>query len=108
MLGPLFSFFQLLALAVLVVQVWALIDAVMRPGPAYVAADKQTKNTWLAILGLTVAVNLLFGGGVFGGGFLGLFTLIGLIAALVYLVDVRPAVRQFGRGGSSSGPYGPW
>jgi hypothetical protein len=34
---------------------------------------------------------------------------IGFIAAAVYLADVRPAVRQYGGGGSSSsGPYGPW
>ena len=34
---------------------------------------------------------------------------IAFIAAAVYLADVRPAVRQYGSGGSSSsGPYGGW
>jgi len=33
------------------------------------------------------------------------------VAAAIYLVDVRPKVREFRRGGNSSsrmGPYGPW
>jgi len=31
------------------------------------------------------------------------------VAAAVYLVDVRPALRQVsGRGRSKQGPYGPW
>ena len=35
--------------------------------------------------------------------------LIAFVAAAVYLVDVRPALRQVGgRGGGNSGPYGPW
>ena len=35
----------------------------------------------------------------------------GVVAAAVYLVDVRPAVKQVGGGGSRGthmGPYGPW
>jgi hypothetical protein len=41
---------------------------------------------------------------------LNIFNLIAFVAAAVYLVDVRPALRQVsGRGGGSqSGPYGPW
>jgi hypothetical protein len=34
--------------------------------------------------------------------------IIGVIAVIVYIVDVRPAVRSLGRGGRSQGPYGPW
>ena len=31
------------------------------------------------------------------------------VAAAIYLTDVRPKVREMGKGGSSSsGPYGPW
>ena len=52
----------------------------------------------------------LFGGG--GGGLLGplgLFGLAAVTAASVYLADVRPAVKDAGRGGSRNmGPYGPW
>ena len=48
-----------------------------------------------------------------GSSALGGFTLISLlplaafVAAAIYLTDVRPKVREF-RGGTSSGPYGPW
>ena len=31
-----------------------------------------------------------------------------LVAAAIYLADVRPKVREFKSGGTSSGPYGPW
>jgi Protein of unknown function (DUF2516) len=50
---------------------------------------------------------LLLGGSVFS-----IFTIIGVIAALVYMLDVRPAVKEIGgrRGddGRHMGPYGPW
>ncbi|MGH3320382.1 MAG: DUF2516 family protein [Streptosporangiaceae bacterium] len=104
-LAPLYSFFGILVLAALVVKVWALVDAAVRPSQAYLAADKQSKAVWLVILGIAVLVSLLFGRGLFS-----IFQIAAFIAAAVYLVDVRPAVRQLRRGGgsSSTGPYGPW
>lgn len=103
MLDPLWSFFGLLALLALGVKLWALVDAVIRPPQAYAAADKQSKNLWLVLLGLAVVLSWL------GRGFLSIFVIAGLIVALIYLVDVRPAVREVQRqGGSNQGPYGPW
>lgn len=97
------SAFGLLILAVLLIKIFALVDAAIRPAQAYTAADKQSKNFWLILLGVLVAFDLIFGGS------LGLISLVGLIAALVYLVDVRPAVKAVGGGRSGSqGPYGPW
>ncbi|MEU8570196.1 DUF2516 family protein [Streptomyces pathocidini] len=97
------------SLGVLLFTAFAFADAAFRREDAYRAADKQTKPFWLIVLGLAVVVNLLP---------IGLFFLviIGLIAAIVYLVDVRPAIKQIsggGRGGgrrgsSSDGPYGPY
>jgi hypothetical protein len=78
----------------LALKVWALVDACTRPQPAYVAAGKLTKIAWVAIL---VAAVLLG-----GADFIGIFGLLGTVAAIVYLVDVRPAVRELRRGG----PYG--
>jgi hypothetical protein len=70
------------------VRMFALVDAALRPAAAYPAANKLTKNGWLLILGIGLAV------GVVGiGGLVGLFNIAALIAAIVYLVDVRPAVR---------------
>ncbi|MQA83767.1 MAG: DUF2516 family protein [Streptosporangiales bacterium] len=105
MFGPLEGFLGLLWLAALGVKAWALVDAAIRPAPAYVAANKQTKPLWLVILVAAVALDLLI-----RQGFLGLFAIAGLIAAIIYLVDVRPRVRevQGGPSSGSSGPYGPW
>jgi hypothetical protein len=99
--------FLAVAITAFVVEIWAFADAVRRPAAAYKAAGKLTKQLWLIILG----VALLFGvaGAVGFVSIIQLLPIIGFIAAAVYLADVRPAVRQYGRGGSSSsGSYGPW
>jgi hypothetical protein len=89
-----------LFMALFLMKVFALVDAAFRREDAYRAADKQKKPFWLIILGLAVALDLLIGG---------ILSIAGLIAAIVYLVDVRPALKQVGgRRGGSSGPYGPW
>jgi len=75
----------------LALKVWALVDASTRPQSAYVATGKLTKLAWVAILAAAV---LLGGADVFG-----IFGLLGTVAAIVYLVDVRPAVRELRRGG---------
>lgn len=102
------TFLFLLNLAMLLIAVVALFIAATAREDAYRAADKQTKMFWLIILGVTVAVNLLVPM---------LFLLIaGLVASIVFMVDVRPALQQVsggGRGGrrggsSSDGPYGPY
>ncbi len=80
-----------LGLLALAIKVWALVDAVTRPGPAYAAASKLSKPIWVGIL---VAAVLLGGMSV-----MGLFGLLGTVAAIVYLVDVRPALRELGNGG---------
>ena len=80
------------ALALLVVKVWAFVDALTRRTDAYVAAGKLTKPAWLLILGLSVAAALLWPSA------LGLFSIIGTVAAFVYLLDVKPALVSVTRG----------
>ncbi|MEU5823125.1 uncharacterized protein DUF2516 [Streptomyces sp. KhCrAH-43] len=100
------SFLGLIYTAMLVLAVVALVMALMAREDAYRAADKQKKSFWLIILGVAVAVNLWV-------PFLFL-QLAGLIASIVFFVDVRPALKAVSgggrrRGGSSSdGPYGPY
>ncbi|MER5351808.1 DUF2516 family protein [Kitasatospora sp. NPDC002551] len=101
--------FWWLAVAILGYKLFALIDAATRPEDAYRAADKKTKGFWLAILGIAFGLDLLFGAN-FMTSFL---TLAGLVAAIVYVVDVRPAIRALtnrggGRDQRNMGPYGPW
>jgi hypothetical protein len=92
--GPITGIALIISLALLVLELWALIDAALQPTQAYVAAGKQTKVFWVVILVLAV----LFRG-------LGLLALAGIIAAIVYLVDVRPALRTIRGGGSQDGWY---
>ena len=82
-----------LGLGAFALKVWALVDAATRPKQAYEVAGKLNKVAWVAILAAAVLLG--------GTSVLGLFGLLGLVAAIVYLVDVRPAVREVR-------PGGPW
>jgi hypothetical protein len=101
-----------LAVCAFAVEAWALVDALRQPAPAFQAAGKLTKQLWLIILAVAAAFGFLalpvYGGGMIST--LGFLSIIGVVAAAVYLTDVRPAVRQMrGRGNNGrSGPYGPW
>jgi hypothetical protein len=97
LLFPLQGAVLLITLAVTVLAVCALIGVLTQPAQGFLAAEKQTKLFWIMILVLGAFVPI-----------------IGVIAAIVYFVDVRPAVRLAGggrgptpRGSSSDGPYGP-
>ncbi|WP_031089263.1 DUF2516 family protein [Streptomyces sp. NRRL WC-3549] len=100
------SFLQLIFLAMLVLAVVALVFAATAREDAYRAADKQKKSFWLIILGITVVVNLFIP--------ILFLQIAGVIASIVFMVDVRPALKAVSgggnrRGGSSSdGPYGPY
>jgi hypothetical protein len=103
--GVLGLIFTALAIGVLVLTVWALVHAVKTPARAFAVAGKQTKNLWMIILGLAT----LFGFSAAVGFIqpLSIFTIASVIAAGIYLADVRPAVKEIGKGGNQ-GPYGPW
>ncbi|MFF3330251.1 DUF2516 family protein [Streptomyces sp. NPDC002888] len=100
------GFMWLLSMALILFSGFALIDAATRREDAYRAADKKTKPFWLIVLGIAFVVNLIF-------NILSFLPIIGLIATIVYMVDVRPALRGLSgggrsRGSSSDGPYGPY
>jgi hypothetical protein len=103
------GFMGLLQLVVIALAAFAVIDAAFRREDAFRATDKQTKVFWLIILGIALVVSVLF-------PILSFLPIIGLIASIVYIVDVRPAVKQISgggggggrRGSSSDGPYGPY
>lgn len=101
------SFQSLVALALLAaslgLKAYALVDVLRARQEAFPAAGKRTKNLWLAVVGVALAVNIVVLDP------LSFLNLIGSVAAIVYLVDVRPAIKQVGRGGGThQGPYGPW
>ncbi|WP_093787958.1 DUF2516 family protein [Actinacidiphila guanduensis] len=114
-----YSVIALISWALLLLAIFAFIDAAIHREDAYRAADKNTKGFWLIILGIAAVVMKLF-------SIMSFLPIIGLIAVIVYMVDVRPALRNVsgrgggsGRGGwrrggsrsggsSSDGPYGPY
>ena len=95
-----------LGASMLAVEVVAFVDCLRHRPDAFDAAGKLTKNKWTIITTISMVL-----------GFytvtnpIGIFGIVGFVAASVYLVDVRPALREMvsGRSQSSSqGPYGPW
>jgi hypothetical protein len=72
----------------LAVKVFAFVNALMWPAEAYAAANKLTKPGWLAILGVGLAAQILL----ISWPPLNPIHLVASIAAIVFLVDVRPAV----------------
>jgi hypothetical protein len=84
LLSPFNSLLSYIGIALIGLEVFALIDALVRPTNYFPAAGKLTKVVWVAILAAAVLFT----------GFLSTLGLIGIIATLVYLFDVRPALRR--------------
>ncbi len=99
--APVNALWLVVGVVVLAVKVFALADAAIRPARLWPAAGiPWSKNIWLLVLALAV----LFSG-------LGILGLVALVASIVYLVDVRPKLREVGGGRGNQrqvGPYGPW
>lgn len=74
----------LIALAMLAVKIFAFVSALTFSGQAYEAAGKLTKPAWTIILGLGAVMQLLLVGTILNLAF--------TIAAIVFIVDVRPAL----------------
>ncbi len=113
--GPLSSGLNILGAAMLVLQVVALIDLISRPQRLFPAADKQTKQLWLILIGVAVAwgaMPMLLTQRVVFASFFDIIVIAGTVVALIYWLDVRPAVRAAGGGrsgpGRPSGPRGGW
>ena len=98
-------------LAIFGLSVWALVDLLRRPAAAFPSAGKRTKVFWGLIVGVATAIAFgsippPIGISVFPTP----LTLVSAVAAIVYLVDVRPAVEPYSRkrppsSGSSRGGW---
>lgn len=82
-----------IAIIALALEAWAFVHCALQRPEAFSAIGTLSKGLWLAIIGGTVLLALLF------ISFGLIFTLIAMIAALVYLLDVRPAIREITNGG---------
>lgn len=81
------GFYGFFALTQFFLVIWSLIHVSRTRPDAYLAVDKQTKQFW----------TLALGGALILGTFLGIFRVVALIVALIYLLDVRPAVDEVQR-----------
>ncbi|CAN5333255.1 hypothetical protein BH09ACT10_BH09ACT10_23920 [soil metagenome] len=73
----------IISLVMFVIKVFALVDAVARDGSKFAMADTLPKKSWLIILSIVVLAHALTWDP------LGILNLIGIVAALVYLAQVR-------------------
>ncbi|YAL82882.1 DUF2516 family protein [Dermacoccaceae bacterium W4C1] len=92
-----------LGIAALALEVYAFIEALRHRADAYPAAGKLNKPAWCGITGVAMLIGI-----VFVQNPLNLFGIIAVVAAGVFLADVRPALQRVLGRGSSDGPYGPW
>ena len=81
----------MVSLALFGFQAWAFVDAAFRRPDAFVAADKLTKPAWLIILGLALVAHMLVWSP------FSFLNLLGAVAAIVYVVDARPAIQSLTR-----------
>jgi hypothetical protein len=83
----------LITLATLVIGVFAFIHCATQRSDAFPAIGTLQKGAWLAIIGASTLLALIT-------WFL-LFNLIALAAAALYLLDVRPGLRDIANGHGS-------
>jgi hypothetical protein len=76
------------------VGVFAFVHALLQRADAFTAADRLTKPAWLGITAGGTGALALFPPGGFGF----MFWIAGLVAVLVYIVDVRPKLIEVQRG----------
>lgn len=100
-----------IAIAALIMSIWALVHAMRTPAQAFAVAGKLAKKWWLLITAGATFFTLVAASGYMGLGLgqLNIFTIASVIGSGIYLADVRPAVTGFQGGkGGNNGPYGPW
>lgn len=86
--------YLILYMTAIPVGLFTFVHAALQRADAYTATDKLTKMAWMGITGGATAALVLFS----PHPSRMLFWLIGLVAVLVYLVDVKPAVTEVQRG----------
>ncbi|GAB3293823.1 DUF2516 family protein [Parasphingorhabdus pacifica] len=86
---------MILWIAGIPVGIYAFVHALLQRADAFTAVDKLTKPAWLGITGAGALVLILFRSGPYT-----IIWIAGLVAVLVYIVDVRPKVTEVQKGSS--------
>jgi hypothetical protein len=68
----------------LVVKIFAFVDAIRRPADYFPFIGRQTKILWVALTGISVLAGLA------PSLALSIFGIAGTVIALIYLFDIRP------------------
>jgi len=87
---------RLLLIFALVIEVVSFVHCLVQRPDAFPAINTLPKAGWLALIGGSMLVTLL------SGSVIGILGLVAITVAAVYLLDVRPALRDAAAGG------GPW
>jgi uncharacterized protein DUF2516 len=77
----------------LALRVWAFVDCLIRKTAAFPAAGKLTKPAWVLLNGFSLVIGALL-----RANPINFLSLAFLVVSLVYLADVRPAVREVSGG----------
>ena len=91
-----------LGVVLFLVEVFAFVEALRGSAVMYQAHGKLTKPIWVAITAIAAVLGFV--------SFqfpIGLPGILAIVAAGVFLADVRPLVRP-GSSKNNDGPYGPW
>jgi hypothetical protein len=92
--GPVLYWVQgILVLVVLVIEIVAFVNCLTQKAEAFPVVGSISKGGWLGITGASVFFTLILGPALITGVF-AIFGMIAVAAALIYLLDVRPALRD--------------
>ena len=86
---------RVLWLVILAIELFALVHCLVQRSDAFAAVGSLSKAGWLAILTGALLLTLAC-------GFISIFGFLAVVAAAVYMLDVRPALRDATDG---SGPW---
>lgn len=83
----------------LVIEIVAFVNCLTQRADAFAVVGSLSKNAWAAILGGSVLLTLLC---TFSGpGGISIFALAAITATAIYMLDVRPALRDAASGSGS-------
>jgi hypothetical protein len=95
LINDFYSWINLILLAAsIALRLWAIVDCAFRKASAFPVANKLTKLAWLSINVISGLLGTVF---LFNVP-LNPIALVSVVVALVYLTDVRPAVREVSGG----------
>ena len=82
----------LILLVALILETVALVHCLTQRGAGFQALGTLPKGAWAAIIGVCLLLTWL------GKSALGIFGLVGIAASLIYLLDVRPGLKDISDG----------